>query len=358
MRVGIHKDPYGRICEFSRVYEAILTHNNIDLVWLDASRADFWELVAGLDLFILRWYQIDDHHQLAQTIIPIIERQMGIPCFPNMATCWHYDDKIRQYYLLSQAGIPVGKNWIFWDKRQALAWADTASMPVVFKLKGGASANNVILVESRAKARSLISRMFGPGIRSGHIPDKSDIRFKHFDFKKSIRLWGGNLRRFLRDEDISPYWAVHKNYALFQEFLPGNAYDIRIVIIGERAYGFRRFNRKNDFRASGSGRIDFNPALVDPAAIRLAFQISGRFGFQSMSYDILYDQTRTPLIIEMSYTYIPDVLTKCPGYWDAELNWHAGHYWPQYFHLVDMLKRPDLRQPEIPTSPLYKNYGR
>ncbi len=36
-----------------------------------------------------------------------------------------------------------------------------------------------------------------------------------------------------------------------------------------------------------------------------------------------------------------------PGYWDEELHWHEGHVWPQYCHLVDLLGRPDLVQPEM-----------
>ena len=45
-----------------------------------------------------------------------------------------------------------------------------------------------------------------------------------------------------------------KDYVYFQKFLPNNKYDIRIVVIGDRAFGFIRYNRENDFRASGSGK--------------------------------------------------------------------------------------------------------
>ena len=37
----------------------------------------------------------------------------------------------------------------------------------------------------------------------------------------------------------------------------------------------------------------------------------------------------------------------CPGYWDSGLNWHEGHFWPQYFHLMDALNSPDLKQMEL-----------
>jgi hypothetical protein len=34
------------------------------------------------------------------------------------------------------------------------------------------------------------------------------------------------------------------------------------------------------------------------------------------------------------------------GFWDSELNFHKGHYWPQYFHLKELLNLPDLKIPE------------
>jgi len=48
----------------------------------------------------------------------------------------------------------------------------------------------------------------------------------------------------------------------------------RSGVIGNRAFGFRRFNRQGDFRASGSGHLDWDPKQVDPAFVRLAFAIA------------------------------------------------------------------------------------
>ena len=76
----------------------------------------------------------------------------------------------------------------------------------------------------------------------------------------------------------NPYWDVHYRYALFQQWLPGNEFDTRITVIGNRAFGFRRFNRQGDFRASGSGNLDWDPVQVDPAFVQLAFRIAKRLG--------------------------------------------------------------------------------
>ena len=347
MLVGIHKDQYGKFCPFLQKYEEILDYNNIAHVRLDASESDLWKKVSKLDLFIFRWAHFDWPKQLANTILPIIENEMKIKCFPNQATCWHYDDKIREYYLLKQAGFPVVDSYIFWDKKKALKWAETADYPVIFKLKGGAGSKNVILIKNENHAIQYIKKMIRKGINPDKFKFTGSTYKKDYDIYREIHKMGGNVLRKHRGEDISPFWQIHKNYVLFQKFLPNNDYDTRVVIIGNKAMAFRRFCRKNDFRASGSSYKDLNPKNIDPDFIKLAFNISSDLKFQSMAYDFIYAESSTPKLTEMSYTCPDKTLINCPGYWDSDLNWHEGHYWPQYFHLMDALNMPDLKQPEM-----------
>jgi len=347
MLVGIHKDQYGKFCPFLQKYEEILDYNNIEHIRLDANEPDFWEKVAKLDLFIFRWTHIDDHHQMAKTIIPIVEKQMGIKCFPNLATCWHYDDKIREYYLLKQAGFPVVESYIFWDKKKALDWAEEVNYPVVFKLKGGASSQNVLLVKKKSIAKKLIRKMFGSGINPNKFSFSGSTKHKDFNLYKTIHHWGGNVLRKYRGEDISPFWQKHKNYVLFQKFLPNNNYDTRITVIGNRAFGYRRFVRKNDFRASGSHNFVTSKDLIDMRCVEIGLTVSKELNFQSMTYDFLFDKNNKPQFTEISYTFVDWMVQSCPGYWDSNLNWHEGHYWPQYFQLMDALKMPELKQPEM-----------
>ena len=52
-----------------------------------------------------------------------------------------------------------------------------------------------------------------------------------------------------------------RSYILWQEFIPDNQRDFRVTIIGRRyAFVFWRNNRPGDFRASGSGLIDYDVA--------------------------------------------------------------------------------------------------
>ena len=73
-----------------------------------------------------------------------------------------------------------------------------------------------------------------------------------------------------------------------------------LTIIGNRAFANRRFVRKNDFRASGSGNADFNKNLIDLRFIKIAFEISKELKFQSMAYDFLLNENNQPEICEIS----------------------------------------------------------
>ena len=189
--------------------------------------------------------------------------------------------------------------------------------------------------------------MFGKGIKSGRIGDRSSLQRRYSTPYRKLRRLGGDILRRIRGEYEPLFWQIDKNYVLFQKFLPNNLFDTRVSIIGERAFAFRRFNRKNDFRASGSGNIDYDLNEIDLRAIEIAFNISNKLDFQSMAYDFLINEEKELEICEISYTYVDYAVYDCPGFWDKDLKWHEGHCWPQYCQLVDALKLPDLKQPEI-----------
>lgn len=349
MRVGIYniKDPNGRDLAVQQAYDQILAHNRIASVRLRIEQPDFWDQVQGLSLFIMRFQQLDSNLQQARDILPVVEGDYGIPCYPNQATAWHYDDKVKQAFMLRAHGYPMTESWVFYDRRAALDWAERATYPVVFKLRGGAGSNNVILVETPRHARTLIRRMFGPGICPGRSTLAGSVRRSHFSLYREFHQLGGNVYRWSKGLDPSPYWARHKNYVLFQKFLPDNDCDTRVTVIGNRAFAFRRLVRDNDFRASGSGRIDYDTSKIDTKCVEMAFEVSKKFGFQSMAYDFLRNEQGALEFCEISYTFLSRAVYKCPGYWDTELNWHEGHFWPEYLHLVDALNLPDLNVPDL-----------
>jgi hypothetical protein len=65
-----------------------------------------------------------------------------------------------------------------------------------------------------------------------------------------------------------------KGYIYFQNFIPDNDSDIRVVVVGEKAFAIKRMVRENDFRASGSGSIIYDKEHFTDDVNRQAFIIS------------------------------------------------------------------------------------
>jgi len=347
--IYIHKFHPQYLHPFQYKYMKILEENAIDYKLVDSQSHTFWEEINDCSLYIMFLGQTLMHLQRQLSLISVLDNVLGIRCFPNWKTSWHFDDKISQYYLLKSPGFPIVPSYIFWDKDLAIEWAKSADFPQVFKLKGGAGSLNVIKVHNGKQAMKLINKMFGKGITNGNIPGvnlfkvyrkriktlvKSKVKYKLYDF--GLRF------------GINENWSKHQGYAFFQDFLPNNEYDTRVTIIGKRGFAYQRFSRPNDFRASGSGNFNADPSKIDIRCIKIAMNISNILGFQSMTYDFLYNAEKMPQINEISCQFVDWMVHSCPGYWDENLNWHEGHYWPQYCQLQDLLDKSDLIQPEFP----------
>ncbi|MEF9477433.1 hypothetical protein OWR28_06570 [Chryseobacterium sp. 1B4] len=108
----------------------------------------------------------------------------------------------------------------------------------------------------------------------------------------------------------------------FQEFIPGLKYDIRLIVIGDKCYYLKRNTRDNDFRASGSGMLEFTPGDFNLEAVDIAFKTAQKLNMVSVAYDFIFDSEDKPLMVEISYGFQPFVYDRCQGFYDAELKWH------------------------------------
>jgi len=276
-------------------------------------------------------------------LLPILEKEMHLNIFPNWKTMWHYDDKITQNYLLKAHNIPIPKTWVFWKAQEADEFCASSNYPMVLKLAGGASSVNVQLIENYQQAKKWINLLYSSGLHSLKIPEP--LRVKNFQsrIKNALRfLFKGKL------PNPGKYWQLNKNYFLLQEFLPNNQYDIRITVIGKRAFGYRRFNRQNDFRASGSGSFDVNPKEIDIDAVQLGFITANRLQMQSVAVDIIHNGNEY-VVNEVSYTFVDWMVYECPGYWvmkgdecsQDEIIWNAERLHPADAIIEDFLGQLD-----------------
>ena len=259
----------------------------------------------------------------------------GIRVFPDFRTAWHFDDKVGQKYLFEALDIPRLRTYVFVEKETALDWASKAEFPKVFKLRHGASSSCVWIVRDKRQARRLIKRAFGRGLPVYRPWENLNERMykRRIGKNEFVDVAKGVVRLFYPPQ-FSKVLGRQTGYALFQDFAPDNDSDIRITVIGDKAYGVRRLVRPGDFRASGSGLDAPGQDRVDIEAVELAFDVAKKIRSSCISCDFVYKPDRGLALLEVSYGFM--WLDDCPGYWDSDLNWHEAEYRPEHW-MVDLV---------------------
>lgn len=295
------------------------------------------------DCKILLWHvnNFDYRDQIfAKYLIKALEFT-PIKIFPDYNSVWHFDDKVAQKYLLESISVPFVPTHVFYDKKTAIEWANQVTYPQVFKLRKGSGSKNVRLVNDKNSAKKLIKQAFGKGFVPVSMWFLMQERWRKYKLGKETAtgLIKGIVRLFIG----TPYSRMTTNelgYIYFQDFIPNNSYDIRVIVIGGKAIGIKRMVRKNDFRASGSGHLIYDKDQIDINCVKIAFETSTKIDAACLAYDFVYDKFNNPLIIEISFGFNPSAYDICPGYWDNELRWHETQVKPQDWMIEDILNKP------------------
>jgi hypothetical protein len=330
--IAIHKASGG----FSDRWIDYCKNNGIPYKIVNCYNNDIINQISGCTALMWQYYQGSARDYLmAKPLMNALEHA-GIKTFPDFRTAWHFDDKVGQKYLLEATGVPLAPSWIFYYKQEALEWAEKTDFPKVFKLRGGAGSQNVRLVHSKNEAKRLIRKAFSSGFSTYDAMGSLKERYRLFCLRKTnfIDLIEG-IARIAVPPPYAKVRGNEKGYIYFQEFISGNDSDIRIVVIGDKAFGIKRMVRENDFRASGSGNILYDKALINEDAVKMSLATARKLQTQCVAFDFVLDGQK-PLIVEISFGFAPEGYDFCPGYWDENLFWHEGKFNP-YGWMVETL---------------------
>lgn len=304
---------------------------------VDVYKSDIMQQIEGCDIFMWHWdHESPVDYIFARQLIVSLQDK-GLKVFPDINTCWHFDDKLGQSYLFDAIGIKTPKNRIFLDRQEALDWAATTIYPQVFKLRGGAGSSNVKLIRSESQAIKIINQAFNKGFSPvGKSSRIADTYSRWRQGKATFRNLAGALSLIVRRTKFERYFPRQIGYVYFQEFIPSNDHDIRVVVIGNRAFALRRNVRDGDFRASGSGKIVYDKTAIPVECVKEAFHAADLIKGQCIAFDFVFDKDRQPLIVEISFGFAQNAYDACPGYWDRSLEFHQELTHPQWW-MVDML---------------------
>lgn len=314
-------------------YKRVNCHSNSIISDLEGCSALMWH----------HWQNSEKDLINAKRILNALEHK-GIVVYPNFKTGWHFDDKFAQKYLLEALGLPLVNSYHFVDKEEAMKWVASTTFPKVFKLKGGAGSANVRLIHSRSQSKRYVKRAFSGGFRSFDSYGSLKERFRKFqpsfdgvqDLVKGVyRLF--NPPRFAKLQSRERYEIY------FQDFIPNNTFDIRVIVCRDRAFAIKRLVRKHDFRASGSGSILYEKEHFDEELIRSSFNYAAKLDVQLVAFDFVFLEGEAK-IVEISYGYAIKGYDACEGYWDRNMNFHEGKFDSCLWMIEDVLKEIESRK--------------
>ena len=301
---------------------------DIEYKVVNAYDSDIIQQIRDCNVFMWHHHHTNYKDALSAKQLLYSLQMAGKKVFPDFRTGWHFDDKVGQKYLLEAIEAPLVPSYVFYTKEEALKWIAETSFPKVFKLRGGAGSDNVRLVRSKRKAIKLVNIAFGKGFSQyARWSNLRDRFHKWQEGKLPFVVVCRGVGRLLIPSEFAKMHSPEKGYVYFQDFLPQNECDQRIVVVNtDKAFGIKRLVRKNDFRASGSGNIIYDKTQLDENCVRIAFSVAKRLKAQSIAFDFIYDQKRNPLIVEISYGYAIKAYYDCEGYWTDDMIWHSGSH--------------------------------
>lgn len=343
-RVAIR--PFGR---YAAGWAEAFRAKGVDVLWVDPFSISSINSIKQCDAFFCSIsHDRPADLKFLSDLLDALETS-GYRVYPDREMRRGFDDKVAQHWLFQTLKVKSPASWVFFDKAEAIKFVDSAVYPLVFKLARGAGSQNVRLVAHRLEARTLIDRMFTKGLKT--YPPISQLS-RAIEAKRSEGIRIKDTRRLIKGMSrlLSLSFSGRNReygYVLFQEFVAENKCDYRVTVIGERAFVFMRGIRANDFRASGSGKLVYpEPEDVDVELLKSAFEARDKLHSSTIAMDFVRDrQSGAYLLLEYSFSFIPDAVSDCAGFFDRNLSWNPVRKTAEYWIVADFIESFDSATP-------------
>ena len=230
---------------------------------LDITGPDWREVIktSGCDAFLVYpsphisvWKQMYDER------LKILVKYDGITIFPSLEALWIWESKRRMHYWLDANNFLHPETWIFYSREEALSFAQSVPLPIVYKSDLGSGGTGVIIFRDRSKLRRHINCCFRKGFTT--------------------------YRRGPNDKE----WG----FIIFQEYVE-NAREWRMIRIGDSFFGYEKL-KIGDFH---SGSHEWRYAKPPSYLLDLTRKITDHGGFLSMDIDIFVTPNGRCLINEL-----------------------------------------------------------
>ena len=289
-------------------YKRFLDYNEIPYGFINMNRSTWIEDCINYD--IIAWHVSNEPSSLedAQTKIYLLENYYNKTCYPSQKEIWFYEDKIKQHYLFRILGIPTVETFITNDDSEALRYIQNLKFPIVSKIKTGSESKGVKLITNRKEASKHIDKVFLEGEKT--------------------------------------YWTYlkQKDYVYYQHFLADALYDLRVIGVGNKYFGYFRLRPKDDFRASGAGI--YEKKEIPYEVLEIARSVKEALRATLIAVDLICsEKDKSYKVIEASIFIRVDTpeqlkVNGVPGYYQydgGKFTFKPGRYWVQELALNEVI---------------------
>jgi len=290
-------------------YIRFLENNGFCYEYFDLSAHDWLEKARKFDIFVGILSNNLYHLQEMRKKYFTLETFLGKACFPSTAHILLYEDKTLESYISNACDIPYAKTFVSNEKQDALRLIEKLNYPVIHKMDPGSGSLGVEMVRDRVQARKIVQQAFSISGRATH-----SLYFRQ------------------------------KNYIYFQDYIENDGYDIRVLIIGNWAFGYYRRVPDGDFRASGMNIIEKRD--LPEEAIRIALKANQIIKSPMLVVDLVHGVDGKYTIIEFSPICKVEkpaqlAINDIPGAYiieDQSIHFIEGKFWVHELALREFLQ--------------------
>lgn len=174
--------------------------------------------------------------------------------------------------------------------------------PKVLKTTTGAGSSGVFLIKDEKDISAIKSRLLKSSFKRKVIASQRRLKLKSSEYA----VYKYNKKQFM------PF--------IEQKFIPNLKHDFKVLVFGDRYFVLKRSVKKNDFRASGSGKFEFIHPPTE--VLHFAKEMANTLNSPYLSLDIAQSETGCHLIEFQATNFGPYTLLNAPNrYVNKDNNW-------------------------------------
>lgn len=206
-----------------------------------------------------------------------------------------HEDKVYQEIMKKSYGIKSLDVKIYAAMKDLYKDIDQIEYPIVIKKCTGAGSISVYMAKERDELEKIAKKI-----------TKGRDYYEYYLKAVYKRIKGKLNEHYFEDEK-------YFGRLILQQYVPNLECDWKVLVFGDKFYALRRQVRKNDFRASGSGRFAFE--VPDDKILDYAKEIFERMNTPFLSLDLCIDEKGRVYLIEFQGIHFgPYTLINSPHY--------------------------------------------